>query len=112
MQIDRLRYAKEWELMRNAFPEFRAFARPPQFGWEGYLRGKRSGQLYGVALCSTETTYPASRPKVFINPRFGGNWLADGSLCIDNRESPWDPGLHSFANTLLRVIEYMEKNNA
>jgi len=95
--------------MRNAFPEFRAFARPPQFGWEGYLRGKRSGQLYGVALCSTESTYPASRPKVFINPRCGGNWLPDGSLCIDSR---WDPALHSFAGTLLRVIEYMENNNA
>ncbi len=109
MQIDKLRYAKEWELMKNAFPEFRAFARPPQFGWEGYLRGKRSGQLYGIVLRATESTYPASRPQVFINPRFGGNWLSDGSMCII---SPWDPALHTFANTLLRVIEYMEKNNA
>jgi hypothetical protein len=109
MQIDKLRYAMEWQLMRNNFPEFRAFTRPPQFGWEGYLRGKRSGQLYGVLLTATERTYPAHRPQVFITPRFGGNWLANGSLCI---ESPWDAALHSFANTVIRVIEYMEKNHA
>ena len=102
----------EWQLMRNTFPEFRAFARPPKFGWEGFLQGKKSGRLYGVVLVSTETTYPAYRPQVFITPRFGGNWLADGSLCIDGHQSPWDAALHSFANTLLRVIEYMEKNNA
>jgi hypothetical protein len=109
MQIDKLRYAKEWELMKNAFPEFRAFSRPPQFGWEGYLEGKRTGRLYGIVLTSKENTYPAYRPKVFINPRFGGNWLSDGSMCIASR---WDPALHTFAGTLLRVIEYMEKNNA
>jgi ubiquitin-protein ligase len=112
MQINKLRYAMEWQHMHNTFPEFRAFARPPHFGWEGYLRGKKTGQLYTVVLTSTESTYPASRPKVFIAPRFGGHWLADGSLCIDNRQSPWDAALHSFANTLLRVIEYMENNNA
>ena len=112
MQIDRLRYAMEWQLMRNTFPEFRAFARPPRFGWEGFLRGKRSGQMYGIVLISTESTYPAYRPQVFITPRFGGNWLPDGSLCIDNRESPWDPALHTFANTVLRVIKYMEIHNA
>jgi hypothetical protein len=109
MQINKLRYAMEWQHMRNTFPEFRAFSRPPQFGWEGYLRGKKTGQLYAVLLTSTESTYPASRPKVFITPRFGGNWLVDRSLCI---ETPWDAAFHSFANTLLRVIEYMEKNNA
>jgi len=27
MQITTARYAKEWQLMRNTFPEFRAFAR-------------------------------------------------------------------------------------
>lgn len=109
MQIDKLRYAKEWELMRRAFPEFRAFARPPQFGWEGYLRGKKSGQLYLIVLSSTESTYPANRPKVFSTPRCGHHWYTDGSMCI---ESPWDPALHTFANTLLRVIEYLETNNA
>ena len=112
MQIDKLRYAKEWDLMHNTFPEFRAFTRPPQFGWEGYLEGKRTGRLYGIVLTSKENTYPAYRPSVFINPRFGGNWLADGSLCIDGHQSPWDAALHSFANTLLRVIEYMGINNA
>jgi ubiquitin-protein ligase len=112
MQLDTVRYAMEWQLMRNTFPEFRAFARPPRFGWEGYLRGKRSGQLYAVVLTSTESTYPASRPKVFLTPRFGHHWLSDGSLCIDSLKSPWDPALHSFANTLVRVIEYMEANNA
>jgi ubiquitin-protein ligase len=112
MQINKVRYAMEWQLMRNTFPEFRAFSRPPQFGWEGFLRGKKSGRLFGVILTSTEMSYPAYRPKVFITPRFGGNWLADGSLCIDNHESPWNAALDSFANTLLRVIEYMEKNNA
>jgi len=112
MQINNVRYAMEWQLMRSAFPEFRAFSRPPQFGWEGFLRGKRSGRLFGVMLTSTESSYPAHRPKVFISPRFGGNWLGDGSLCIDGYLSPWNPGLDSFANTLLRVIEYMEINNA
>jgi len=112
MQITTARYAKEWQLMRNTFPEFRAFARPPQFGWEGFLQGKKSGQVYGVILISAENTYPAYRPKIFIAPRFGGNWLSDGSLCIDSLRSPWDPALHTFANTLLRVIEYMGINNA
>src|SRR5207245_5930090 len=73
MQISTSRYAMEWQLMRNTFPEFRAFARPPQFGWEGFLQGKKSGLVYGVTLISTENTYPAYRPKVFITPRFGGN---------------------------------------
>lgn len=112
MQVNKLRYAMEWQLMRNAFPEFQAFARPPQFGWRGHLRGKKTGQLYSIVLSSTESTYPANRPKAFITPRFGGNWLVDGSLCIDNKESPWDPGLETFATTLLRVIAYMEENNA
>jgi len=95
--------------MKNAFPEFRAFARPPQFGWEGHLRGKKSGQLYGVVLVSTESTYPADRPRVFMTPRFGHHWYSDGSMCIASR---WDPALHTFAGTLLRVIEYMENNDA
>ncbi len=112
MQITTARYAMEWQLMRNTFPEFRAFTRPPHFGWEGLLQGKRSGRVYGVTLISAENTYPAYRPSIFITPRFGGNWLSDGSLCIDGHQSPWDPALHTFANTLLRVIEYMEKNNA
>lgn len=112
MQINKLRYVSEWQLMRNAFPEFRAFARPPQFGWEGYLRGKNTGRLYAIVLTSMESTYPSSRPQVFITPRFGGHWLTDGSLCIDNHQSPWDPALETFANTLLRVIKYMEENHA
>jgi len=103
------RYRKEWELMRNAFPEFTAYAIPPRFGWQGYLKGDRTGRHYEVVLEADESDYPGSRPSVFINPRFGGNWLANGALCIADY---WDAGYHTFANTVLRVIEYMEKNGA
>ncbi len=103
------RYIREWELMYATFPQFTAYARPPIFGWRGYLQSRKTHRRYRVTLESQEALYPSARPWAFIEPRFGGHWLINGALCI---ETPWDPATHTFANTLLRVIEYMEKYDA
>ncbi len=100
------RYIKEWELMRNTFPEFKSYARPPMFGWEGHIESPWTGRRYFVRLESSESTYPREKPHVHITPRFGPNWLSNGALCIDE---VWRPAFNSFASLLLRIFKYMEK---
>ena len=44
------RWQKEQELMRGTFPEFAPFMTKSRFGFEGYIRGCKSGRVYRVVL--------------------------------------------------------------
>jgi ubiquitin-protein ligase len=109
--LTELRWQKEQELMRSVFPEFRPFARGTSFGFEGYLKGARSGQVYGVTLAADQTTYPQAPPTVGMQPRIGIHWFGEGErrrLCMDRE---WRPARSTFANTLLALIRYIDEQD-
>jgi hypothetical protein len=103
------RWRKEQELMRSVFPEFAPFHGVKAFGFEGYLRGHRSGNRYHIILQSDETAYPQCPPSVFMNPRIGMYWIGAEDrrqLCM---QKEWRPARSTFANTLLGVIRYVDE---
>jgi ubiquitin-protein ligase len=103
------RWQKEQELMRSAFPDFLPFVENNRFGFEGYLRGSRSGNIYHVVLEGDEKAYPQCPPSVFMNPRLGLYWIgADDRrrLCM---QKEWRPARSTFANTLLGVIRFLDE---
>lgn len=109
MSLDPVRWRKEKRLMRERFPQFKTFIKPPMlFGFEGYLKGK-NGRLFEVVLEADEREYPTNPIAVYMNPSIGHHWIDDGRLCVDSDH--WKPGRSSFANWLLRSIEYLETNN-
>jgi len=97
--------------MQSVFPEFKWFAQPPRFGFQGYLRGKNTNRLYAVVLEANEKTYPQVPPNVYIDPRVGHHWIQDipPKLCV---EKEWIPSRSTFANTLLAAIKYLEEFDA
>ena len=117
-----VRWEKELELMQYNFPKFAWFADPPNFGFQGYLRGRRSGRLYEVVLEADERFYPAHKPAVYLNPPVGPHWIRPDHYGWKNgrRDLPqlcvpgdiWIPKLDNFGSWLLRVIEYLEKHDA
>jgi ubiquitin-protein ligase len=103
------RWQEEQELMRSTFPEFAPFKQNSRFGFEGYLRGSKSGKVYRVVLEGEEKSYPQCPPSVFMNPRIGMYWLgADDRrrLCM---QKEWRPARSTFANTLLGVIRFLDE---
>ncbi len=105
------RWQKEQELMRSVFPEFTPFTRGARFGFEGYLKGARSGQIYGVTIEADHATYPQLPPRVGMQPRIGIHWIGDGDhrrLCM---EREWRPARSTFANTLLALIRYLDEHD-
>lgn len=103
------RWQKEQELMHSAFPEFTRFTKSDRFGFEGYLKGSRSGDLYHVILEADQENYPQCPPSVFMDPRIGLYWIGAGDrrkLCI---EKEWRPARSTFANTLLAVIRFLDE---
>jgi hypothetical protein len=105
------RWQKEQELMQSVFPEFRPFTRGSRFGFEGYLKGPRSSQIYGVTLEADQGTYPQLPPSVCMQPRVGIHWIGEDerrSLCM---EREWRPARSTFANTLLALIRYLDEHD-
>ena len=103
------RWQKEQELMRSVFPEFLPFTGKDGFGFDGWLRGGRSGTRYRVVLRAHQKTYPQVPPGVFMDPHIGACWIRteDGKrLCMDRN---WQPARSTFANTLLAVIRYLHE---
>lgn len=103
------RWLKEQELMRSVFPEFTPFRKPKGFGFEGYLKGHKSGHRYHIRLQADQTTYPQCPPAVFMHPRIGMYWIGAQNrrqLCM---QKEWRPARSTFANTLLGVIRYLDE---
>ncbi len=107
--------------MRESFPQFKPFAEPPWFGFQGYLIGRKSGKRYEVVMEGDERKYPHYKPAAYLNPRIGWHWVTPGhygwsgrprlpQLCLDSLD--WKPARSSFANMLLRVIKYVEEFDA
>ena len=103
------RWGKELQLMRDVFPQFGPFAAPPKFGFQGRLRGKRTGRLYEVVLEADERVYPQEPVAIYMNPRIGHHWIADGRMCVEGQQ--WIPARDNFGSWLLRTIEYLEINH-
>jgi hypothetical protein len=103
------RWEAECRLMNNTFPEFEPFAIPGQWaGFRGYLRGKRSGNIYGVLMKASISKYPSEEPAVYMNPHpEPHHWIRDGRLCYLRRGHVWDPARDTFAQVLLIVAEYL-----
>jgi ubiquitin-protein ligase len=103
------RWQKEQELMHSTFPEFAPFLENSKFGFEGYLRGSKSGKVYRVVLEGEEKSYPQWPPSVFMAPQIGMYWIgADDQrrLCM---QKEWRPARSTFANTLLGVIRFLDE---
>jgi ubiquitin-protein ligase len=105
------RWQKEQELIATVFPEFRPFTSGFRFGFEGYLRGPRSGTIYHVIMEAERSAYPQWPPRIDIRPRIGIHWIGDGErrrLCL---EREWRPARSTFANTLLAVVRYLSEHD-
>lgn len=109
--LTEIRWQKEQELMHSVFPQFKPFAEGHRFGFEGHLKGPRSGQCYRVVLTADETTYPQWPPEVCLDPKIGNHWVNQRgrrALCM-LRE--WLPARSTFANTLLAVVRYLDEQD-
>ena len=105
--VSRKRWAYECILMHDEVPQFEPFAEDGYIGFRGYVRGKKTGRLYRVTIRASIDTYPHYMPQVFVEPRCGGHWLADGSLCVVKRWS----ATNTFANHLMTAIKYIEEHD-
>lgn len=109
--LTELRWQKERELMQSVFPEFQAFTRGAHFGFEGYLRGHKSGRSYHVVLEGERESYPQCPPGVRMSPTLGHYWIGEGGrrrLCVVR---DWQPARSTFANTLLVVVKFLDQQD-
>jgi hypothetical protein len=107
--LTELRWEKEQALMLGVFPGFQAFTREACFGFEGYLKGKKSGQVYHVVLEAEQANYPQCAPNVRMEPNLGHYWIGQGmerKLCVTRN---WQPARSTFANTLLVAIRFLDE---
>src|SRR5690349_12651130 len=100
------RWLAEVSLMRNTFPEFEPFLRNGLIGFTGSLRGAH-GALYQIVIQAPQSGYPAQLPKIYINPRVGTNWQADGALCVSRT---WRPERDTFAQQVLYAAAYLQQH--
>jgi hypothetical protein len=105
------RWRKEQELMQGVFPQFKPFAKDHSFGFEGYLRGPRTGRSYHVVLKADTTTYPQWAPDVHVNPKLGDHWVEHLGRRVLCSVREWQPARSTFANTLLVVIKYLGEHD-
>jgi ubiquitin-protein ligase len=106
-----VRWQKERELMQDVFPQFQPFVEQATFGFEGYLKGPRTGRFYEVVLEADQTTYPQCPPNVRMKPIVGEHWIESRgrrALCVTRN---WQPARSTFANTLLAVIRYLDEHD-
>lgn len=107
--ITRPRWHAECHLMANVFPHFEPFVDGQEFGFRGRLFGKGPStgtRSYIVEIRALTFSYPAIFPSIFIAPRVGPNWLANGALCV---MQPWDPARSTFAQLLLYAAAYLKE---
>src|SRR5262245_182501 len=98
------RWAAEIRKMNEAFPWFRPFELENRIGFTGELPAS-TGKVYSVKVVAWKRAYPAMPPTIFIEPKVGTNWCADGSLCIERN---WEAKC-SFAQQVLFAIAYLDE---
>lgn len=106
-----VRWQKEQELMRSVFPQFKPFLNGREFGFEGRLKGPRTGQVYCILLEADRTSYPQLPPNVSMKPRIGDHWIerkGRRALCVIRE---WQPARSTFANTLLTVLKFLHEHD-
>ena len=109
--LTEVRWQKEQELMQSVFPQFKAFTQESCFGFEGRLKGQRSGRFYHVVLEGRQASYPQCAPSVRMTPSVGPYWIGEGErqkLCVIRE---WQPARSTFANTLLVVVKFLDEND-
>lgn len=109
--LTEMRWQKEQELMQDVFPQFRPFSRGASFGFEGHLKGPRSGQFYRVVMEADKVTYPQSPPNVDMRPKIGENWIAHRGHRVLCMLRQWRPARSTFANTLLTVLRFIDEHD-
>lgn len=105
------RWQKEQELMRSVFPQFRPFAVGSDFGFEGYLKGPRTGRTFLVVMEADRASYPQCPPRVCMDPEIGDHWVdyrGRRALCVSR---DWQPARSTFANTLLAAVRYLDEHD-
>lgn len=109
--LTRPRWEAEIRLMKNVFPEFEPFAKPGVWaGFRGWLRGKRTGTVYQVALRASIAKYPSEEPAVYIDPHpEAHHWIRDGRLCYQRESHVWKPGEDTFAQALVIAARYVHE---
>jgi ubiquitin-protein ligase len=109
--LTEMRWQKEQELMQSVFPQFKPFTKHTVFGFEGHLKGRRSGQVYRVVLEAEQAKYPQWPPNVRVDPQVGPYWISDRGrrrLCMTRN---WQAARSTFANTLLAVVRYIDEQD-
>ena len=132
--LTELRWRKERELMQDVFPQFKPYSRRAVtgfesevgflsewerdesgrrsvFGFEGCLKGSKTGRSYRVVMEAEPEAYPQCPPNVTIDPAVGSCWIGASdrrNLCVTRT---WQPAQSTFANTLLVVIKYLEEHD-
>ena len=105
------RWEAEVRLMKNVFSQFEPFAVPGQCaGFRGWLRGKRSGRIYGVLIRASISKYPSEEPAVYMSPRpEPHHWIHDGRLCYLRQGHAWNPAEDTFAQALVIAAKYVDE---
>ena len=109
--LSRPRWEAEVRLMNNVFPAFEPFAVPDVCaGFRGWLRGKRTGRLYGVVIRASIARYPSEEPGVYMEPRpEPHHWILDGRLCYQRNGHVWNPAQDTFAQALVIAAKYVDE---
>ncbi len=107
-----IRWQKEQELMNSVFPQFKPFADDSAFGFEGHLKGRKSGRLYRVVIEADKLTYPQCPPRVRMNPRIAEHWVEQRGSRVLCMVRDWQPARSTFANTVLAVARFLEEHDA
>lgn len=109
--LTRPRWEAEVRLMRNVFPEFEPFAEPEQWaGFQGWLRGKRTGRLYTLTIRASIGKYPNEEPAVYMDPRpEPHHWIQDGRLCYRRDGRGWNPAQDTFAQAVVIAAKYVDE---
>lgn len=109
--LTEVRWQKEQDLMRSVFPQFRPFHNHPDFGFEGFLKGPKSGCIYHVVLQGDVGIYPQCPPSVGMSPRVGDHWIDQRGRRVLCMTRNWQPARSTFANTLLALVRYIGEHD-
>lgn len=105
------RWQKERELMQSVFPQFRPFNKSSICGFEGFLKGPRSGRTYRIVLEADEASYPQCPPNVRMDPKIGDHWVEHRGHRVLCAIREWQPARSTFANTLLAVVRFLDEHD-
>jgi hypothetical protein len=103
------RWFAEIELVEKYFSHFTPFQTETGIvGFAGVIRGRRRN--YQVLIKVLAAAYPATEPKIYMDPHPEGHHWIQGSgelfLCYV-RDNYWNPAKSTFANCILIGVKYV-----